>query len=141
MILLIPPSIDLEGILNLIKISEAFMDRFPTWHSVKTSLFKLSCFINSKCDFFSRLSRGIDVRENKEFNKYSIRGSISIPLNDLEQKSHLDFIKQESLDKEVFTLCQVGKRSEKASKILIKFKIPSKSIEGGIKKINQIIFS
>ena len=83
----------------------------------------------------------IDVRENKEFNKSSIKGSISIPLNNLEQKSHLEFIKQESLDKEVFTLCQVGKRSEKASKILIKFKIPSKSIEGGIKKINQIIFN
>ena len=83
----------------------------------------------------------IDVRENKEFNKSSLKGSISIPLNDLEQKSHLEFIKKESLEKEVFTLCQVGKRSEKASKILIKFKIPSKSIEGGIENINQIIFS
>ena len=83
----------------------------------------------------------IDVRENKEFNKSSIRGSISIPLNNLEQKSNLEFIKQESLDKEVFTLCQVGKRSEKASKILIKFKIPSKSIDGGIKIINQLKFN
>ncbi len=83
----------------------------------------------------------IDVRENKEFNKSSMKGSISIPLNNLEQKSYLEFIKKESLDKEVFTLCQAGKRSEKASKILIKFKIPSKSIEGGIKKINQIMFN
>ena len=83
----------------------------------------------------------IDVRENKEFNKSSIKGSISIPLNNLDQKSNLEFIKRESLDKEVFTLCQLGKRSEKASKILMKFKIPSKSIEGGIKQINQDIFS
>ena len=83
----------------------------------------------------------IDVRENKEFNKSSIKGSISIPLNNLDQKSNLEFIKQESLDKEVFTLCQLGKRSEKASKILMKFKIESKSIEGGIKTINQAIFS
>ncbi len=83
----------------------------------------------------------IDVRENEEFNKCSIKGSISIPLNILDQESHLKFIKQESLDKEVLTLCQFGKRSEKASKILMKFKIPSKSIEGGIKKINQIIFN
>ena len=31
----------------------------------------------------------IDVRENEEFNKSSIKGSISIPLNDLDQQSHL----------------------------------------------------
>ena len=83
----------------------------------------------------------IDVREKEEFNKYSIKGSISIPINNLEQKSHLEFIEQESLGKEIFTLCQLGKRSEKASKILMKFKIPSKSIEGGIKKIDQILLS
>ncbi len=83
----------------------------------------------------------IDVREKEEFNKYSIKGSISIPLNNLEQKSHLEFIKQESLDKEIFTLCQLGKRSEKASKILMKSQISSKSIEGGIKKINPILRS
>ena len=83
----------------------------------------------------------IDVREKEEFNKCSIKGSISIPINNLEQKSHLEFIKQESLVKEIFTLCQLGKRSEKASKILMKFKIPSKSIEGGIKQINQILIN
>ena len=77
----------------------------------------------------------IDVREIKDFNRSSIRGSISIPLNNLNQKSQLEFIKQESYGKEVFTLCQLGKRSEKASKILMKFKIPSKSIEGGIEKL------
>ena len=75
------------------------------------------------------------------FNKCSIKGSISIPINNLEQKSHLEFIKKESLVKEIFTLCQLGKRSEKASKILMKFKIQSKSVEGGIEKINQKIFS
>jgi len=81
----------------------------------------------------------IDVREKEEFNKCSIKGSISIPINNLEQKSHLEFIKQESLVKEIFTLCQLGKRSEKASKILMKFKISSTSIEGGMKKINQVM--
>ena len=49
--------------------------------------------------------------------------------------------KYESLAKEVFTLCQIGKRSEKASKILMKFEISSKSIEGGIIKINKKIFN
>ena len=81
----------------------------------------------------------IDVRENEEFNKSSLKGSISIPLNNLEQKSHIEFIKKESLGKEIFTLCQLGKRSEKASEILMKYKITSKSIKGGIEKINQII--
>ena len=77
----------------------------------------------------------IDVREKEEFNTSSLKGSISIPLNNLEQKSNLEFIKHESLDKEIFTLCKLGKRSEKASKILMKFKISSKSIEGGIEKL------
>ena len=81
----------------------------------------------------------IDVREEEEFNKCSIKGSISIPINNLEQRSHLEFIKQESLVKEIFTLCQLGKRSEKASKMLMKFKISSTSIEGGMEKINQLI--
>ena len=81
----------------------------------------------------------IDVREKEEFNKCSIKGSISIPINNLELKSHLEFIKQESLVKEIFTLCQLGKRSEKASKMLMKFKISSTSIEGGMEKINQVI--
>ena len=82
----------------------------------------------------------IDVRDNEEFKKSSIKGSICIPLNTLEKKSNLEFIKEKSVDKEIFTLCQLGKRSEKASKILMKSKILSKSIEGGIKKINQIKF-
>ncbi len=81
----------------------------------------------------------IDVREKEEFNKCSIKGSISIPINNLEKKSNLEFIKQESLVKEIFTLCQSGKRSEKASKMLMKFKISSTSIEGGMKEINQVI--
>ena len=83
----------------------------------------------------------IDVRENDEFNQYSLRGSICIPLNNLEQKSHIEFIKKESLGKEIFTLCQLGKRSEKASKILMKYKISSQSIEGGIEKINKLFLS
>ena len=81
----------------------------------------------------------IDVREKEEFNKASIKGSISIPLKNLEQNYYLEFIRKESIGKEVYTLCQLGKRSEKASKILHKFKIPSKSIEGGIERMNQII--
>ena len=79
----------------------------------------------------------IDVRENEEFSYFAIDGSISIPLNQLNQESDLEFIKKESLIKEVFTICKTGKRSEKASRILSKFKIHSRSIEGGIEKVKE----
>ena len=81
----------------------------------------------------------IDVRENEEFVSSAIKGSISIPLSHLNQKTDLEFILKESLIKEVFTICKSGKRSEKASKILSKFNIQSRSIDGGIDKIKNIM--
>ena len=83
----------------------------------------------------------IDVRENEEFSKSAIKGSISIPLSHLNQESDLKFIQKESLSKEVFTICKSGKRSEKASRILSKFKIQSRSIEGGIEKLKKILLN
>ena len=81
----------------------------------------------------------IDVRENEEFSTSAIEGSISIPLGHLVQNSDLKFIQKESLSKEVFTICKSGKRSEEASRILSKFKIQSRSIEGGIEKVRKIL--
>ena len=81
----------------------------------------------------------IDVRENEEFSTSAIKGSISIPLSHLNKDCDLEFIKKESLIKEVFTICKSGKRSEQASKILSKFKIQSRSIEGGIEKVKKIL--
>ena len=81
----------------------------------------------------------IDVRENIEFSTSAIEGSISIPLSHLNQESDLEFIQKESLSKEVFIICKSGKRSEKASRILSKFKIQSRSIEGGIEKVRNIL--
>ncbi len=83
----------------------------------------------------------IDVRENEEFSISAIEGSISIPLSHLNQVSELEFIQKESLSKEVFTICKSGKRSEKASRILSKFKIQSRSIEGGIEKVKKLLFT
>ena len=83
----------------------------------------------------------IDVRENEEFSTSAIEGSISIPLSHLSKETDLEFIQKESLIKEVFTICKSGKRSEKASKILSKFKIQSRSIEGGIEKLKKILFN
>ena len=81
----------------------------------------------------------IDVRENEEFSTSAIEGSISMPLSHLNQESDLKFIQKESLNKEVFTICKSGKRSEKASRILSKFKIQSRSIEGGIEKVKKTL--
>ncbi len=81
----------------------------------------------------------IDVRENEEFSNNAIEGSISIPLSNLNQGSELDFIQRESLIKEVFTICKSGKRAAKASKILSKFKIESRSLECGIEKVKKIL--
>ena len=81
----------------------------------------------------------IDVRENEEFSASAIEGSVSIPLSNLDHKSDLEFIQKESLIKEVFIICKSGKRSETASKILSKFKIQSRSIEGGIEKVKKLL--
>ena len=83
----------------------------------------------------------IDVRENTEFSNSSIEGSVSIPLSNLNKNKETDlkFIQKESLIKDVFTICQTGKRSDKASRILSKYKIQSKSIEGGIEKVKKIL--
>ncbi len=81
----------------------------------------------------------IDVRENEEFSASAIDGSISLPLSHLNQNPDLEFIQKESLIKEVFTICKTGKRSEKASRILSKFKIQSRSIEGGIEKVKRLL--
>ena len=79
------------------------------------------------------------MRENEEFSASALEGSISLPLSHLNQNPDLEFIRKESLIKEVFTICKTGKRSEKASKILSKFKIESKSIEGGIEKVKRLL--
>ena len=83
----------------------------------------------------------IDVRENEEFSTSAIEGSVSIPLSQLNQSSDLEFIQKESLIKEIFTICKSGKRSDKASIILSKFKIQSRSITGGIEKLKHILLN
>ena len=83
----------------------------------------------------------IDVRENEEFSTSAIKGSVSIPLSQLNQASDLEFIQKESLIKEIFTICKSGKRSDKASIILSKFKIQSRSITGGIEKLKHILLN
>jgi len=79
-----------------------------------------------------------DVREKDEFQQFSIKGSISLPLSLINQKQSFKFIKRQSVGKKIYILCQKGIRSEAASKILLEEKIDSVSIEGGIDQIGNI---
>jgi len=79
-----------------------------------------------------------DVREKDEFQKFSIKGSISLPLSMIKEKNSFEFIKNQSVGKKIYTLCQKGIRSETASKILFQEKIDAISIEGGLERIGNI---
>tara|TARA_B100000212_G_C27336973_1_gene517301 strand:- start:61 stop:1206 length:1146 start_codon:yes stop_codon:yes gene_type:complete len=79
-----------------------------------------------------------DVREKDEFEKFSIKGSISLPLSLIKEKNSFEYIKNQSVGKKIYTLCQKGIRSEKASHLLFEERIETISIEGGIEKIGDI---
>ena len=79
-----------------------------------------------------------DVREKDEFEKFSIKGSISLPLSLIKEKKSFEFIKNKSAGKKIYTLCQRGIRSETASKLLFQERIDTVSIEGGIEKVGYI---
>jgi len=127
-----------KQIENLTQFKDFYADDECSEKKIKKDIINANDF-NSLYQAKSDKILLIDVRENEEFSKCAIEGSVSIPLSNLNQKSDLEFIKKESLIKEVFTICQSGKRSEKASEILSKFKIQSRSIEGGIQKITKIL--
>ena len=77
----------------------------------------------------------IDVREKEEFEEDSIEGSISIPLSIIGKKQSLELIQNKFPDKQIYTLCQKGTRSVRASRILLKQNIKSISIEGGFEQL------
>jgi len=79
-----------------------------------------------------------DVREKEEFQKFSIKGSISLPLSLIKERNSFEFIKNQSIGKKIYTLCQKGIRSETASKILYEERIDTISIQGGIEEIGNI---
>ena len=79
----------------------------------------------------------IDVREKNEFEKFSLKGSICIPLSSFKKKSSWEFIKSKYLHKKIFTLCQKGTRSKKASHFLRSQEIETIAVEGGIEKIGK----
>ena len=74
-----PPSIDIDWILSLANILDAFSERLPDLHIVKIFLLKLSFWINSKSDNWLKWVKGIDMEpsieevENSSLSLTSIR--------------------------------------------------------------------
>ena len=79
----------------------------------------------------------IDVREKEEFEEFSLRGSVSIPLSIISNTKSIDLIKKNFSEKKIYTICQKGQRSENASRILMEKDIESISIKGGIEEIKD----
>ena len=123
-----------KSIINLISFQKdySYEDCSSIENIQKISNFEFKKIYKNK----SKKIMILDVREKDEFKKFSIQGSISLPLSLLNQKSSFEFIKENSLGKEIYTICQKGIRSEKACQILIKESIKSISVEGGIDNIN-----
>ena len=126
-----------KRIKNLSQYENFYNDNECSHKNIKVKNIKAKNF-NTLFEKNSKHILLIDVREKEEFSNFYIEGSISIPLNTLNKKPNLEYIKKESLNKEVFTICHLGKRSKKASHILSKFKIESRSIECGIEKIKTL---
>ena len=81
----------------------------------------------------------IDVREESEYNKSSIDGSLSLPLTKIKNNINLDFLKQNYFGKQIYIICQKGVRSEKAVRLFMKRKINAISIEGGLDKLKELV--
>ncbi|AIQ98180.1 molybdopterin-synthase adenylyltransferase MoeB [Prochlorococcus sp. MIT 0801] len=74
----------------------------------------------------------IDVRDQNEYNQYSIQGSTLIPLSTIESGKAINEIKILTAKKNLYVFCKSGKRSLRALKHLHKFGIRGISIQGGI---------
>ena len=78
----------------------------------------------------------VDVRTHAEFKTNSIHGSYCIPLKEIKEIKNIEFLKSISNNQEIFIICQSGFRSLNAIKILHKFNIQVKNIEGGMNAWN-----
>jgi rhodanese-related sulfurtransferase len=75
----------------------------------------------------------IDVREYSEYSSQHIKGSIHLPLSELDQ--HVELIAK---DRPVYLVCQSGKRALKAAEYLTKEGyVDLNVIEGGIQMWKQ----
>ncbi len=79
----------------------------------------------------------IDVRNQNEYNQYSITESLHIPLSSIESGKSINEIKILSTKKNLYVFCKSGKRSLLALKHLNKFGIRGINILGGIDAWNN----
>jgi len=78
----------------------------------------------------------LDVRDKDEFSDYQIPGSVNIPLDDLFDEKKVEKI---PANKEIVTICPHGNRAMIASFALSRLGLPSKILEGGLTKWNQLL--
>ena len=79
----------------------------------------------------------IDVRDQNEYNQFSIEGSKLIPLSTIESGKAMNEIKTLTAKNNLYVFCKSGKRSLRALKHLNKFGIKGINIEGGIEAWNN----
>ncbi|MDU5809383.1 MAG: rhodanese-like domain-containing protein [Finegoldia magna] len=73
----------------------------------------------------------VDVRSKEEYDQGHVKWAINIPIDTFEQKvSKLDFFK----DKAVITICNSGKKSQKAAEILVDKGFKDVTNAEGVKK-------
>ena len=75
----------------------------------------------------------LDVREPFEFEMNSIKNSFLFPLKNIEKTNEINKIKEMIKGKQVFVVCESGKRSLKALRKFKEYGIEGTNIDGGIK--------
>ena len=89
-----------------------------------------SLFVKDKTDYLKLINQGaiiLDVRNKEEFKKQHIKGSINIPLNNLQNNLHMLTEKSRA----VITCCDTGLKSISA-KSLLKINGYSNVYNGGV---------
>lgn len=79
----------------------------------------------------------LDVRTEEEFKLNAIKGSILVPLKNIQNGQEIDKIRKLASNKNIFVHCKTGKRSRKAILSLRSNGIDAVNLEGGINSWNE----
>ena|SRR3989344_6380643 len=75
----------------------------------------------------------LDVRTPEEFEEQRIKGSINIPINELQER-----LNEIPKDKEIITICEHGNRSLRAAYFLNKKGYKALSLTGGMEDWSRL---
>ena len=75
----------------------------------------------------------LDVRTPEEFEEQRIKGSVNIPITELQER-----LNEIPKDKEIITICEHGNRSLRAAYFLNKKGYKALSLTGGIEDWNKL---